>query len=321
MYTVKKITTQDADKLEFVYNDFFNRSYTDYGYEILPLEFSDIKNLIPSGFLNILALFENDIVKGFLIYSIVVDVVEISVIHCVGEENIIAKKDALIKALLEEVKDSECKIISYAMMGIQKDFVVNIAKYGFDFVGQAIVNFKFDNEKSMRIFSKVKDRPVPEGFEVVNWDDKYALDMVKLIFESFKNMQDQKFDLRFKTLEGCEDIVYKITKNIYGIFLPEKTKVLLENGVPRGFCFVNLTTDNIANIPLIGISPELKYKGMGQLLLTKALYDVLQSAMKREMPVFELNATVDTDNLPAINMYRKLGFKESVAYPQAYCVL
>lgn len=321
MYIVKKITAQDVDKLEFVYNDFFNLSYTDYGYEILPLEFSDIKNLIPSGFLNILGLTENNIFKGFMIYSIVVDVVEISIIHCVGGEDIIAKKEALIQALKEEVKDSGCKIISYAMLGAQKDFVVNIAKYGFDFVGQAIVNFKFDNEKSMRIFAKVKDKPIPEGMEVVNWDDKYSYDIVKLIFESFKNMQDQKFDLRFKTLEGCEDIVYKITQNVYGIFLPDKTKILLENGVPKGFCFVNLTTDNIANIPLIGISPEIKYKGLGQLLLTKALYDVLQSAMKREMPLVELNATVDTDNLPAINMYRKLGFKESTAYPQAYCVL
>ena len=193
-------------------------------------------------------------------------------------------------------------------------------KYGFDFVGQAIVNFKFANERSMRIFYKVKDLPTPEGLEVVDWDDKYASDIVKLIFESFKNMQDQKFDLRFKTLEGCEDIVYKITQNVYGIFLPDKTKILLENGVPKGFCFVNLTTDNIANVPLIGISPELKYKGLGQFLLTKALDGVLQSVLQGD-PLYELNATLDTDNLPAINMYRKLGFKESTSYPQAYCVL
>lgn len=321
MYTVKEVTLQDADKLEFVYNDFFHRSFRDYGYEILPLEFSDIKNLIPTDFLTILALWDKNIIKAFSIYCIVGDTVEINVIHCVGDEDIIAKKEALIKALKEKVQNSGCKIISYAMMGIQKDFVVNIAKYGFDFVGQAIVNFKFENEKSMRIFAKVKDKPVPEGFEIVNWDEKYYNDIAKLIFESFKNMQDQKFDLRFKTLEGCEDIVHKITGGIYGVFLPDKTKILLENGVPKGFCFANLTTDNIANVPLVGISPELKYKGMGQLLLTKVLYDVLQAALKKELPLIELNATVDTDNLPAINMYRKLGFKESAAYPQAFCVL
>lgn len=321
MYTVEKITAQNVAKLEFAYNDFFARSYTDYGYEILPLEFSDIITLMPTGFLSIFGLFEDNILKAFLIYNIVVDVVEISIIHCVGGQDIMAKKEALIKALIDEVKDSGCKIISYAMLGAQKDFAVNIAKYGFDFVGQAIVNFKFANEKSMHIFEKVKNMPVPEGIEIVNWDEKYAHDTVKLIYDSFKNMQDQKFDLRFKTMEGCEDIVAKITENIYGIFLPDKTKVLLENGVPKGFCFVNLTTDNIANTPLIGISPELKYKGLGQLLLSRALDDVLQSVIRGEMPLVEFNATTDTDNLPAINMYRKLGFKESTSYPQAYCVL
>ena len=99
------------------------------------------------------------------------------------------------------------------------------------------------------------------------------------------------------------------------------TKILLENGVPKGFCFVNLTTDNIANVPIIGISPEMKYKGLGQLLLTKALEDVIKDVMAGKLPLIEFNATVDTDNLPAINMYRKLGFKESTNYLHAYCEL
>lgn len=321
MYTVEKLTPENLNKLEFAYNDFFARSYTDYGYEILPLEFPDIVTLVPSGFLNVLGLFQGKLLVGFVIYSIVIDVVEVSIIHCVGGDDIIAKKEALIKGLKEEVADKNCKIISYAMMGAQKDFVATIAKYGFDFVGQAIVNFKFSNEKSMVIFQKVKGKPLPEGLEVVDWDEKYSYDVVKLIFDSFKNMQDQKFDLRFKTIEGCEDIVYKITQNVYGIFLPDKTKLLLEKGIVKGFCFVNLTTDNIANVPLIGISPELKYKGLGQILLSRALDGVLQSVINGERPLIELNATVDTDNLPAINMYRKLGFKESTCYPQAYCEL
>ncbi|MEI8377754.1 MAG: GNAT family N-acetyltransferase [bacterium] len=321
MYTVKKITKENVTDLEFAYNDFFMRSYNDYGFEILPLEFPDIANFVESSIINIMGVYESNILKGFLIYNIIVDVVEVSIMHCVGPDNIVERKSALITALKEEVAGKEYKLISYAMIGIQKDFVVKIAAFGFDFVGQAIVNFKFSNEKSIQIFDKIKKLPVPEGIEIVNWDIKYAQELITLIHESFENMQDYKFDPRFLDLSGCEDILAKIVENVYGIFLPEKTKILLENSVPKGFCFVNLTTENIANIPIIGISPELKYKKLGQLLLSKALRDLIKDVMSGLLPLIELNATVDTDNLPAINMYRKLGFKESSNYLHAYCEL
>jgi GNAT superfamily N-acetyltransferase len=318
MFKIEKITTENIDKLKFAYNDFFIRAFSDYGFEVLPLQFEDIPQFVESGILNILGLFENNILKAFLIYNIVVDVVEVTIIHSAGPDDEIPRKMALAEALIKEVEGKDCKLISYTMMGAQKDLILNIAKLGFNFVGQMIVNFKFDNEASMKIFEKVKDRPTPEGLEVVNFDMKYAKDLVGLIYESFKNMNDRKFDPRFESLEGCEDIVTKIVQNIYGQFLPNHSKLLLENGVPKGFCMVNLTTENVANVPIIGISPELKYKGLGQLLLTKALDDVIKSVMTGELPLLELNATTDTDNIPAINMYRKLGFKETQSYPQAY---
>lgn len=321
MYKVVKINKENVADLEFAYNDFYMRSFRDYGFEILPLEFPDVARFVESGLLNIYGLYHERILKGFLIYNPIVDVVEISIMHCVGDSDTTAQKFEMMKALKEEVSGKDYKLISYAMMGIQKDFVSKIAALGFNFVGQAIVNFRFSNEKSIQIFNKVKDRAIPEGFEISNWDSKYSQNLIKLIHDSFKNMQDSKFDPRFLTLSGCEDILAKIVENIYGIFLPEKTKILLQNGVPKGFCFVNLTTDNIVNVPIIGISPEIKYKGLGQLILTKALADVIHDVMLGKMPLIEFNATVDTDNLPALNMYRKLGFKESTNYMHAYCEL
>lgn len=321
MYKVEKITKENIKELEFAYNDFFLRAYCDYGFEILPLEYADVATFIESGILNVLGIFEKNILKGFLIYNIIIDVVEVSLIHCVGPDNVIIKKTAMMQALKDEIADKGYKIISYALMGVQKDFAIKIAAFGFNFVGQAIVNFKFTNEKSIQIFNKIKDKPTPEGIEIVNWDMKYAQDLIKLINESFANMQDHKFDPRFLTLSGCEDILVKIVENIYGVFMPEKTKILLKNGVPKGFCFVNLTTENIANIPIIGLSTELKYKGLGQLLLTKVLEDLINDVMNGKLPLIELNATVDTDNWPALNMYRNIGFKESTNYLQSYCEL
>ena len=65
MYKVEKITKENIKDLEFAYNDFFIRSYNDYGFEILPLEFPDVAHFIESGILNILGLYHQNILKSF----------------------------------------------------------------------------------------------------------------------------------------------------------------------------------------------------------------------------------------------------------------
>lgn len=321
MYSVKKITSQNANEAELIYNDFYMRAYTEFGFEVQPLEFKDLVGFIDKGFVNILAVYEqmSNVAKGILIYAVQPDVVELSVIHCLGEDKV-GMKSALVQALKDELKGKGHKTISYAMLGVQSDFVRQISNFGFEFVGQAVVKFGFD-DKSVEIFNKASVADFSAGFEVINWDDKYAMDVVKLINTSFDGMQDVKFDPRFSSLEGCEDILAKIIQNIYGEFLPDRAKVLLQNGVPKGFCLVNLTTPSVANIPLIGVDKELKNKGLGTLLLQSVLADAIPAVMSGQFVITELNATVDTDNLSAIRMYRKLGFVEDSNYPQAYCRL
>ena len=321
-YKIVKINNTNLQDMEFAYLDFLISARRDYGFEITPLEFEDFKELTKLGAINTFALYEKNILKSFLIYNIILDTAEITIIHTFAKDtNQIEKKKALIKTLMDEESIKNCKIISYAMMGKQADFVKEIAMFGFEFVGQAIVNFDLTKDSiSRRIFDKVSHQfQLPESFKVVNWDDKYAKNIVDLIYLSFYEMQDKKFDSRFASKEGCEDILAKITENIYGNFLPQYTKILLQDGIPVGFCLINLTTDIIANVPLIGISPSIKFKKLGQTLLSLALKDIITATDKGLLPLLEINATVDTDNLPAINIYRKTGFKESVYYPQAYC--
>lgn len=322
MYTVKKITSKNAFEIERIYNDFYMRSYSDFGFEIQPLAFKDLSGFLDNGILEILGLYEgSNIATGFLIYAVQPDVVELSVIHILGEDDIYEKKSALVKTLKEQVQGKGFKIISYAMLGVQSNFVRKISNFGFEFVGQAIVKFKFSDEENIKVFNRVAKNPLPEGVEIVAWDNKYAMDVIKLIQASFEGMQDSKFDPRFVTLDGCEDILAKIIQDVYGEFLPKQTKILLKDGVPKGFCLVNLTTPSVANVPLIGVTKDLKGQKLGRLLLEKVLGDVIQSVLAGKLKITELNATVDTDNAPAIKMYRYLGFQEDINYPQAFCRL
>ena len=97
--------------------------------------------------------------------------------------------------------------------------------------------------------------------------------------------------------------------------MPDCTSVLLYNDKPVGICFANITAGRIANIPLIGMGKEHCSKGLG--------LSLLHSSMKKLLSYYgstlsEVNASTETDNYPALKMYRRLGFKEDYYYTQAY---
>ena len=101
----------------------------------------------------------------------------------------------------------------------------------------------------------------------------------------------------------------------YGTFLPDCTSVLLYKNEPVGICFANITAGRIANIPLIGMKKEHCGKGLGEAMLHTTLTKLISKHLNH---LSEVNASTETDNYPALKMYRRLGFKEDYYYPQAY---
>ena len=100
--------------------------------------------------------------------------------------------------------------------------------------------------------------------------------------------------------------------------MPEATSILLYNGAAEGVCFINLTNAVIANIPLIGVRKGHKNKGFGKHLLKHSLLELLKLISQGKIISCEINATVETDNFPALRMYRSIGFREDFTYPHAY---
>ena len=207
------------------------------------------------------------------------------------------------------------KIVTYPMLGTQEEFTPEITNFGFKLVGLSVERFYFENNTSRDIFKNYKPLPLPEGYKITGWESKYKEDMVDVINTAFAKTSDALFDPRFLTKEGSQDILEKITNNIYGKFLPDCTSVLLYKDKPVGICFTNITAGRIANIPLIGMGKEHCSKGLG--------LSLLHSSMKKLLSYYgntlsEVNASTETDNYPALKMYRRLGFKEDYYYPQAY---
>ena len=107
-------------------------------------------------------------------------------------------------------------------------------------------------------------------------------------------------------------------KDLYAEFLPEATTVLLYKGKPAGFCFMNLTGGQIANIPIMALKKEHQGKGLSKHMLKKSVDKLIEMAESGRCPITEVNTTTETNNFQALKLYRHIGFKEDYNYPQAY---
>lgn len=303
-----------------VYNDFKKNATTDYNFELAPLEYEPFIKSVEDGLLNCLILFEDDIPTGFLVYTTIIsESLELNIIHCIGNENLNAKRKLLLEKFIELNKHlMREKVVTYPMLGKQASFAPEIADFGFKTVNTSVMAFNLTDITAINKTKEIYVPKLPTDYSITNWKTVYFKEAADVIHQAFKESSDALFDSRFTTVKGCKDIVEKITDNIYGQFLPSITKVLLYKKRPVGFCFANMTNDKIANVPIVAILKKHRNYGFGKILLKQLVDNLLTSAITGGWMLKELNASCDSDNVAAVNMYSAIGFTEQYTYPQAY---
>ena len=319
-FEARLLTKADYKGFAPIYNDFRDRAFEEYKFELNPLEFEDFIQAVEKNLIDCLVLFENSIPVAFLVYTTAIsEAVELNIIHSFKMEDMVDRAMYLVRKFLELTKSERLdKIICYPMLGSQKELIGNIAHFGFKFVGLAVLRFMMAGTNSRAILDMAEFAKLDEGYEFVEWDDKYFDDAVEVVQEGFENSADALFDPRFKTITGTQDIITKIVKNLYAEFLPEATTVALYKGEPVGFCFMNLTGGRIANIPIVSIKKDFQGKGLSKHMLKKSVEKLLEWVDRGEKPITEVNTTTETNNFQALKMYRHIGFKEDYNYPQSY---
>ena len=319
-FEARLLTKDDYKGFVTVYNDFRDRAFEEYKFELDPLEFEDFVSAVEKNLIDCLVLFENSIPVGFLVYTTAIsEAIELNIIHSFRMEDMVERGMYLVKKFLELTKSERLdKIVCYPMLGEQKKLIGNIAHFGFKFVGLAVLRFMMSGTNSREILNMAEFSELDEGYEFVEWDDKYFEDAVEVVQEGFETSADALFDPRFKTIEGTRDVITKIVKNLYAEFLPEATTVALYKGQPVGFCFMNLTGGRIANIPIVSIKKDFQGKGLSKHMLKKSVKKLLEWVDRGEKPITEVNTTTETNNSQALKMYRHIGFKEDYNYPQSY---
>lgn len=320
IYEARPLTRDLYKIFAGVYSDFRTAAINDYKFELEPLSYEDFVDAVEKRLIECIVLLENQIPTAFLAYTTMIsEAIELNTIHCLGDEDIVAKKKILLERFLQDtVEERREKIVCYPMIGSQGNFVSDIAAYRFKFIGLAVLRFMFENSNCESILKNAVLTDIPEEYEIGDWKQEYFEKAVEIVHKAFENSSDALFDPRFKTLEGTRDILSKIIDSTYGEFLPEAVSVLLFNDEPQGFCFVNITAGEIANVPIFAIAPEYQGKGFSKHLLKKSIQTLLDLTKTNKRKFSEINTTTETDNYQALKMYRHVGFKEDYSYAQAY---
>ncbi len=303
-----------------VYNDFKAKAVDEYKFELEPLPYEEFIDAVEKDYMKCIVLKENEIPTAFLVYTTSIsEAVELNLIHCLGTEDELTKIKLLIEKFLELTEvERQTKVVSYPMLGHQAVFTADISKYGFKYIGLAVLRFMMGNASSERILENMKLSEKPSEYKIVSYDPSYREDAVRIIHESFRDTQDAIYDTRFKTIEGTKDIINKVVDSIYGEFLPEVTSVLLYNDKPVGFAFANVTGGKIANLPLVAIEKEHRGHGFSEHLLSRSIKTIVDWTKLGKKVFSEVNVTTETNNYKALKMYRRIGFREDFCYPQAY---
>ena len=301
-----------------VYNDFRQKAVSDYNFELEPLVYEDFVKSVNEGLIKCIILFEQDVPTGFLTYTTVISYsLELNIIHVLGDDNSMQKRCLLLQKFLEENAELlPQKVVTYAVLGKQDEITDELPKFGFTIVNQSVMKFDFQNAGST-----LSQTPLPRlknGFRLTTWNDRYFSQIVDIIHNSFKTSNDARFDPRFLSVNGCQDIIFKIVGGIYGEFLKDETKILLYKEKPVGICFANLTNSSIANVPLVAVKENLRGKALGIYLLKSVVADVWNSVLNGKRVLSELNATCDSSYAPAYKMYQAVGFNEEYSYKQAF---
>ncbi len=319
--SIEELNSTNVGNIKELYESFKVKAQKDYKMDLPALEYEDFCEAIRQNVLKALVLYENSVPKALLMYVFeYYKSIELNIIHVIDNERVKERKSKILAELMNLLKDrTDWKLISYPMLGAQEKFVQNIASdFKFKLVGQAVVTFKFDEAFSYQILKKAKINALPEGYTTLEWDDKYFDAASDIIFETFKTSKDSLFDPRFKSFDGSKQLVNNIVSGLFGNFLANATTILLYEGTPVGISFCNLATPILANVPLIGIKSGHKKKGLAKYILRNTLEEIISLINKGQIFPAELNAAVETDNYPALKMYRRLGFEEDYTYPHAY---
>ena len=105
-YQVQEYCDDYKNIFKGLYSDFKSKAFSEYKFELEPLEYDDFTASVDEGLIKCLILFEDSIPTAFMVYTTEIsEALELNIIHCIGEENRNEKRKMLMDKFIEFNKD------------------------------------------------------------------------------------------------------------------------------------------------------------------------------------------------------------------------
>lgn len=149
----------------------------------------------------------------------------------------------------------------------------------------------------------MREPAVPAGYQLAAWDPALLPAHAETKYLSFRSEIDANVFPCLGEYDGCVRLMQEISRKEG--FLPEATWLAVCEESPGDFCgTVQGIRDRggMGAIQNLGIVPEHRNRGLGSLLMLKALQGFRRAGLRRAF----LEVTAQNDG--AIKLYRRLGF-------------
>ncbi len=144
---------------------------------------------------------------------------------------------------------------------------------------------------------------ITKGYEIESWDDVYLGEVSHLIYEGYKGTIDQIVYPELKTIAGTKKMITALINGASGRFDKEISKISFFNSNICGTVLFTLVKEE-GFIPETIVSKDHRGKGLGKALLVKTLEDAIDNNVNK------VRLGVSKNNVPAVSLYRKIGFEE-----------
>jgi ribosomal protein S18 acetylase RimI-like enzyme len=151
----------------------------------------------------------------------------------------------------------------------------------------------------------LNDPPLPIGYQWQEWSLETLERHANVKFHSFQDEQDGRVFRSLREQNGCRNLMEYISGHEQ--FLPQVTWLLVRSadgiledcGTVQGLA----PTPDFGAIQNVGILPEHRRRGLGRVLMLKALRGFQQVGITR------VSLEVTAANTGAVQLYESLGFR------------
>jgi ribosomal protein S18 acetylase RimI-like enzyme len=147
--------------------------------------------------------------------------------------------------------------------------------------------------------------PAPLSIEICPWTPGYYQPSAELIHSAYLGHIDSKINDQYRTLHGSLRFLHNIVRFPgCGVFDPEASWVLRDRHTKKlvGVILCSRVAVGVAHVTQICITPELRGKAIGRLLLLHSMHRL------RARGYTALTLTVSEENHSAVRLYMGAGF-------------